>query len=116
MKHFTGYGAYLLFLALRTHFSSDKYDFFKMHGKLRATKDSYEKRQDNHFFDKIANGGLLFVITAVWIDDATAVRWVIAVLPPICALIGCLLAIAGTRLYSSRLAKLSHMNNPKLSL
>jgi hypothetical protein len=54
MKHFTGYGAYLLFLALRTHFSSDKYDFFKMHGKLRATKDSYEKRQDKHFFDKIA--------------------------------------------------------------
>ena len=68
------------------------------------------------FFDKIANGGLLFVITAVWIDDATAVRWVIAVLPPICALIGCLLAFLGTRLYSSRLAKLSHMNNPKLSL
>ena len=54
MKHFTGYGAYLLFLALRTHFTSDKYDFFKMHGKLRATKDSYEKRQDKHFFDKIA--------------------------------------------------------------
>lgn len=54
MKHFTGYGAYLLFLALRTHFTSDKYDFFKMHGKLRATKDSYEKRQDRHFFDKIA--------------------------------------------------------------
>ena len=68
------------------------------------------------FFDKIANGGLLFVITAVWIDDATAVRWVIAVLPPICAALGCFLAFLGTRLYRDRLAKLSHMNNPKLSL
>ena len=54
MKHFSGYGAYLLFLAIRTHFTNDKYDFFQMNGKLRATKDSYEKRTDKHFFDKVA--------------------------------------------------------------
>lgn len=54
MKHFSGYGAYMLFLALRTHFSSSKYDFFQFNGKLRITKESYEKRQDKHFFDKIA--------------------------------------------------------------
>jgi len=54
MKHFTGYGAYLLFLALRTHFTNAKYDFFKMHGKLRATKESYLKRNDKFFFDKLA--------------------------------------------------------------
>ena len=54
MKHFTGYGAYLLFLALRTHFHSAKYDFFRMNGKLRATKESYERRTDKSFFEKLA--------------------------------------------------------------
>jgi hypothetical protein len=54
MKHFTGYGAYLLFLALRTHFTNTKYDFFQMHGKLRANKESYNKRHDKYFFEKLA--------------------------------------------------------------
>ena len=54
MKHFTGYGAYLLFLALRTHFDKDKYDFFQMNGKLRANRESYEKRQDKSIFAKFA--------------------------------------------------------------
>jgi hypothetical protein len=54
MKHFSGYGAYLLFLALRTHFTKTKYDFFQMHGKLRANKESYLKRNDKLFFEKIA--------------------------------------------------------------
>lgn len=54
MKHFSGYGAYLLFLALRTHFTKVKYDFFTMNGKLRANKESYQKRNDKAFFEKIA--------------------------------------------------------------
>ena len=54
MKHFSGYGAYLLFLALRTHFTKPSYDFFRMKGKLRATKESYDKRKDKMFFEKIA--------------------------------------------------------------
>lgn len=54
MKHFTGYGAYLLFLALRTHFANAKYDFFQMRGKLRANKESYLKRNDKFFFEKLA--------------------------------------------------------------
>lgn len=54
MKHFTGYGAYLLFLALKTHFTKPNYDFFRMNGKLRATKESYQKRNDKFFFEKLA--------------------------------------------------------------
>ena len=54
MKHFTGYGAYLLFLALRTHFHSAKYDFFRMNGKLRASKESYLRRNDKWFYEKLA--------------------------------------------------------------
>ena len=54
MKHFSGYGAYLLFLAIRTHFDSVRYDFFQMNGKLNAGKQSYEKRQDKSIFVKFA--------------------------------------------------------------
>ena len=54
MSHFTGYGAYALFLALRTHFSNEKYDFFLNCGKLKTTKEAYMKRKDTHFFEKIA--------------------------------------------------------------
>ena len=54
MKHLTGYGAYMLFLALRTHFTKDNYDFFVMCGKLRANKDSYNRRMDKTLFEKIA--------------------------------------------------------------
>jgi len=54
MKHFTGYGAYRLFLALRTHFINDKYDFHASHGKTSASKDSYSKRTDKALFDKVA--------------------------------------------------------------
>ena len=54
MKHLTGYGAYMLFLALRTHFTKDSYDYFVMCGKLRANKDSYNRRMDKALFEKVA--------------------------------------------------------------
>ena len=54
MKHFTGYGAYLLFLALRTHFTNVKYDYFLMNGKLRASRETYERRMDKTLFEKLA--------------------------------------------------------------
>ena len=54
MSHLSGYGAYLLFVALKTHFNVSTYDFFKHHGKSRANKNSFEKRNDKFFFEKIA--------------------------------------------------------------
>lgn len=54
MSRFSGYGSYMIFLALRTHFHSDKYDFFEMHGRVRATKMSYENRKDKWFFEKLS--------------------------------------------------------------
>lgn len=54
MSHFSGYGAYMLFVALRTHFDKSSYDFFQMNGKLRASKESYNKRNDKKFFEKVA--------------------------------------------------------------
>ena len=54
MNHLTGYGAYMLFLALRTHFTTDKYDYYTMRGKTSANKDSYYRRSDKALFEKIA--------------------------------------------------------------
>jgi hypothetical protein len=54
MEHLSGYGAYQLYLAIRTHFNSDSYDFFKFGGKTNATKHSYMKRRDKQFFEALA--------------------------------------------------------------
>lgn len=52
MEHFSGYGAYLLFLAIRTHFTAEKFDFFCM--KVKASKETYEKRDDRSLFNRFA--------------------------------------------------------------
>lgn len=54
MKHFSGYGSFMLFVALKTHFTKPSYDFFRMNGKLRVSKDAYLRRNDKSFFEKMA--------------------------------------------------------------
>jgi len=48
-----GYQAYMNYLALQRHFSSD-YDFFKYNGKTRGSAESYQKRNDMWSFEKLA--------------------------------------------------------------
>ena len=59
------------------------------------------------FFDKLANGILLFFITAYMVDYATPLRWIIALTPIICSAGAFGLTYLGRMLYSERLAKLS---------
>ena len=40
------------------------------------------------FFDKVANGVIIFVITSIWIENSVALKWCIAVIPPFCSLRG----------------------------
>src|SRR4249920_1231105 len=49
-----GYQAYLLFIALKNHFTKAGYDFFKYHGKVNASVASYEKRRDRFSFARLA--------------------------------------------------------------
>lgn len=49
-----GYQAYLLFIALKNHFTKAGYDFFKYHGKVNASVASYEKRRDRWSFARLA--------------------------------------------------------------
>lgn len=53
MAHFTGYGAYVVFVTVRTHFKSPTFDMFK-YRKVNASKAAYEKRSDKWFFEKVA--------------------------------------------------------------
>jgi len=45
--------AYKLYLCLKQHFEG-KYDYFKYNGKIKANKDSFLKRKDRIFFQKLA--------------------------------------------------------------
>lgn len=48
------YEAYQKYLALRTHFKNDNYDYFQYHGKLKGNRDRFEVRRDKYSFHKIS--------------------------------------------------------------
>lgn len=42
------------YLALKSHFSNPKYDYFKYNKKVRATENSFRKRKDTYFFERMS--------------------------------------------------------------
>lgn len=50
----TPYECYVDYLALKRHFTTESYDYFKYNGKVSAKKDSFDKRKDKFFFEKLA--------------------------------------------------------------
>ena len=50
----TPFKCYKLYLALKRHFTTDDYDFFKYRGKVRANEQSFKNRKDNYLFVKMA--------------------------------------------------------------
>jgi hypothetical protein len=48
-----GYSAYTLFLAMKQHFTTSSYDYYRFNGKVRASQGSFEKRKDKYFFEKL---------------------------------------------------------------
>ena len=47
------FDAYRQYLALKNHFTKDKYDYHKYCGKSRATVQSFYKRKDRFWFEKL---------------------------------------------------------------
>ena len=47
-----GFDTYRTYLAIKQHFRSKSYDFFKYNGKVKASPTSYETRKDKYFFEK----------------------------------------------------------------
>jgi hypothetical protein len=48
------FDAYKCYLSLKNHFTKDSYDYFKYCGKSRATIQSFYKRKDRMWFEKIS--------------------------------------------------------------
>lgn len=46
--------AYRLYVALRSHFNTKSYDYFKYEGRVRTAKSSFLKRPDQFWFHKLA--------------------------------------------------------------
>jgi hypothetical protein len=46
------FDVYCCYLALKNHFTKESYDYFKYHGKVRTTIQSFNKRKDKYFFEK----------------------------------------------------------------
>lgn len=68
---------YLYYLAIKRHFTTKSYDYFKYNGKVKAQQDSFERRKDKYSFFKISKKpdpkGLVFANVLenpkIWIGD-----------------------------------------------
>ena len=49
-----GYQVYVKYIAIKNHFTVDKYDFFRYNGKVRTNIDSFRTRQDKFSFIKLS--------------------------------------------------------------
>jgi len=49
--------AYKTYLALKNHFNSKTYDYFKYNGRTKASLLKFERRSDRYFFHKLAKRG-----------------------------------------------------------
>ena len=45
---------YIMYCAMKAHFSRKDYDFFKYNGKTKVSRDSFWKRKDRFFFVKLS--------------------------------------------------------------
>ncbi len=50
----TPFEAYTTYLALKQHFTTKNYDYFKYGGKIKANEKSFELRKDKYFFYKLS--------------------------------------------------------------
>jgi hypothetical protein len=48
------FDVYMDYLCLKNHFTKDTYDYFKYNGKMKLSQDTFEKRKDKYFFEKLA--------------------------------------------------------------
>lgn len=48
------YDVYERYLALKQHFTNPDYNYFLYSGRVRASKESFNKRKDRYFFEKLS--------------------------------------------------------------
>lgn len=50
----TGYETFGFYQAIKLHFTTDSYDFFKYGGKSKISVDAFENRKDKYYFYKLS--------------------------------------------------------------
>ena len=48
-----GFKVYKYYMAVKLHFTTDKYDVFKTKGQVKGTRDVFNNRNDHYLFDKL---------------------------------------------------------------
>lgn len=48
------YDVYTTYLAMKKHFTDQKYDFFRYNGKTRSSVAAFNKRRDKYFFERMS--------------------------------------------------------------
>lgn len=73
-----GFQTYKMYVALKNHFTSATYDYFRYNGKTRASIKTYEARHDKYFFEKLSKkrdvedfilANIIEQGPAVWVGD-----------------------------------------------
>lgn len=67
----TPFQIYQIYVALKSHFNTTSYDFFKYNNKVRATKKAFEQRNDKAFFFRLAKheNPIEFMVSLLIEDD-----------------------------------------------
>ena len=49
----SAFDCYVIYLALKAHFSRKGYDYFKYNGRTKASVENFNVRKDRYFFEKL---------------------------------------------------------------
>ena len=73
-----GFDVYKTYLAVKLHFTTDTYDYYKYGGKVNTKLDTFTKRKDRYFFHKLstryAETDILDFFVANFLSDSK--RWI----------------------------------------
>ena len=73
-----GFDVYKTYLAVKLHFTTDTYDYYKYGGKVNTKLDTFTKRKDRYFFRKLstryAETDILDFFVANFLSDSK--RWI----------------------------------------
>jgi len=48
------YEVYITYLAMKKHFTTKSYDYFKYNGKVKASEQAFYRRSDRYFFERMS--------------------------------------------------------------
>ena len=79
-----GYSAFALYNALKLHFSSPSYDYFKYHGTTNISENSFMKRKDKYSFYKLSRKYNLEQLKNFYIANLieTDIKWIGDIMGP----------------------------------